>query len=409
MKRLSIQWILLFSIFVFISCASDDDSNLTAVSTTSVKSEADFGSTLNSAVPSGLKTGTASSSSSVYFIQPDDRLEDLSGTCLSDYTSCPNVTEENGWDSDTGEILSKIWAIDYNDECTSAKLADGTCFELTGATGYSKYIQPTLLEAPSTCSDLSTSDIKALNFGIDPCFFDAKIAEIQKYSECKDGDGTAYDISTIVPWYSTWSIPQTVTFKGFSGTAGAGMYWTIANTDGKKYFISVDSNWLYGGIKDETNNEFFFFGTGSPAYYVSAGEDSGVNLSAYAGDIPVNNVLGTFETIQIRSQGANKYIKRQLVNSTHVWYQSWSGSFPTTSTEAENVKNTPDDNRCLEIGASVSQSKYVPFTNCYTAFSKASQTEMNADSNFKLKIFDQQTLESINFSTRLVSTDSECQ
>ncbi len=54
-------------------------------------------------------------------------------------------------------------------------------------------------------------------------------------------------------------------------------------------------------IKDETNNEFFFFGTGSPAYYVSAGEDSGVNLSAYAGDIPEDGVLGTFETIQIRS------------------------------------------------------------------------------------------------------------
>jgi hypothetical protein len=35
--------------------------------------------------------------------------------------------------------------------------------------------------------------------------------------------------------------------------------------DNKQYFISLDANWLYGGINDPDENYFIFFGTGSPA------------------------------------------------------------------------------------------------------------------------------------------------
>ncbi|MBF0360500.1 MAG: hypothetical protein HQK49_05775 [Oligoflexia bacterium] len=407
---------LLLILSLLISCSAKDSapSGLTS----GANAEAVFGTTLNSALPAGLKSGASSSDassdiSSDAFIDAsiDNTLKtvkDLTGTCLSDYTSCPYITATGGWDYTSGEILSKLWAIDYNNQCTSAYLTDGTCFQLTGGNSYSTYIKPTVLSSPSECATMSSSNIKALNFGIDPCMFDNKVANIQNYSTCKSLAGTSFDISALVPWYSSWNIPQTVKFSGFSGTAGAGMYWTISNDDSKKYFISIDSNWLYGGIKDDVGKKFFFFGSGSPSYYDSIGEGSGMNLSAYSGDIPVNGVLGNVQIIQVRSQGSNKYIIRQMINSTHVWFQYWNTNFPTTPAAAALIKDTPDSNRCLQIGANVSLSKYVPFSDCVTAFSKTSVTELNQDSNFELKVIDEQTLNAVNFSTRFVSSDSAC-
>ena len=85
--------------------------------------------------------------------------------------------------------------------------------------------------------------------------------------------------------------------------------------DNKQYFISLDANWLYGGIKDPDEDYFMFFGTGSPAYFGGIGEDGGINISAYSGTL--SEIPAPFEAIQVRDQGLNTYIERLKSNGSH--------------------------------------------------------------------------------------------
>jgi len=263
-----------------------------------------------------------------------------------------------------------------------------------------------MLVSPSVCETTTTASTTAgryVNLGVDPCAFDAKIASVSNFADCVETEGVSVDISAAIPWYGRWGIPQNVNFSGRSGA----MRYTVHNdaTTGQQYFISLDSDWLYAGIKDTENNFFIYLGTGSPAYYEDEGD---INISAYSG--PLTTITQTFEAIQVRDQGTNAYIERIRANATHVWYQKWaSGSAPLTPAEVDSVKDSPGSNRCLEIGTAVVSSKYVPFSDCVTAFGATDVDNLNLDSNYTLKIIDMETAASINFSASLGDmTETSC-
>ncbi|HLD44140.1 MAG TPA: hypothetical protein VJC18_01790, partial [bacterium] len=115
-------------------------------------------------------------------------------------------------------------------------------------------------------------------------------------------------------------------------------------------------------------------------------------------------ITQTFEAIQIRDQEYT-YIERMRVNATHLWYQSWDeASVPQTPDDVADVKDTPSDNRCLEIGDSIVASRYVPFEDCVTAFGAADVNDLNGDENYTLKMIDIQTAGSIAFGTPITDT-----
>ncbi len=404
--------VTLVCIFFISGCGSSTDSNSPGSGTTTVEATtyAVFGETFSNQVPAGLKTGGVNLSISASL----STLFSLAGTCDEDYTDCPYLTEANGADSMAGEILSRLWGIDYNDECTDDLFTAGTCFTCTDCSSGSEgsdYIIPTVLDDPDSCSTDSSG--RYVNFGIDPCRFDSMIADIENMDTCYSVEGTDVDISSAIPWYTSWDIPQIVNFSGYqksSDTDGGGMWWTINDGDSAntQYFVSLNSDWLYGGVKDTANDHFIFFGTGSPAYYSSNGEDEGINIAGYAGSLTESTQ--EFEVIQVRDQSPNSYIYRIKSNGTHIWGQRWAGDgLFDTPEEVATHKDSPTANRCVEIGSSIVSSKYVPLSECVTSFGKASVAELNDDDNFILKIIDTTTASSIDFSTALTSdTTSAC-
>lgn len=412
MKK-SVLLVGLFFVLFTIGCGSSDVANDTTddeenndqeEETVEASTYATFGEAFSQNVPAGLKN-----------VEIDSNIaKELADTCVDTFTECPSITESGGADSSAGEILSKLWAIDYHDDCTDEMLENGECFTCPDCSegDYSNYIMPTVLEDAASCKTISTTEARYLNFGIDPCFFDGVIVQIDNMDDCATVEGGAVDISTAVPWYTTWEIPQTVEFSGYTKKTEGGILWTINSGEAgdNQYFLSLDSDWLYGGIKDTANNEFFFFGTGSPAYYESMEQGNGINLSAYAG--PITSDEQVFEVIQVRDQPPNTYIIRMKSNGTHLWFQKWdSGDFPATPEDVDAVKDTPTagNTRCVEIGESISTSKYVPLADCVDSFGSESIEDLNLDSNYKLKIIDGQTTGSIDFETSLTSaTETSC-
>ena len=298
--------------------------------------------------------------------------------------------------------------MDYSSECTDEFLADGTCFTCEDCNNGSgtDYIIPTVFADPTACATTETVDAHYVNMGVDPCFFDAQIADIQLVDTCATVEGGDVDISAVIPWYASWGIPQMINFSAVEDN----MAWTINDGDDgtTQYFVQIDSDWLYAGIKDTTNNEFFFLGTGSPAYYVSNGEDAGININAYAGPYagPITSDTSEFEAMQVRDQGDNTYMSRMKSNGTYLWYAEWSSTddtVPMTPAEVAAKKNVPSENRCVLIGDSVSTSKYVPLAECVTSFEVADTTALNNDDLYILKVFDIETLNLIDFSTALTA------
>jgi hypothetical protein len=400
MKRFVMLYGLVLGLALIWGCGDNDSSSSDSEIETGGDGAAyaKYGKALSDAIPAGLKSGASSSTLGVH-------LQGLLGECASSYTNCPYITASGGGDSDTGEILMRLWGIDYNSECTDAYLADGTCFNcadcmMGGETTGVNFIMPTMLSDPESCATTSSISGRYVNLGVDPCFFDTKIAEIDNISECEASEGAAVDISSVVPWYAAWGIPQNVYFSSYYATDDGGIWWTVNNGDNgnKQYFISLDANWLYGGIKDPDEDYFIFFGTGSPAYFGGIGEDGGINISAYSGTL--SETPASFEAIQVRDQGSNTYIERLKSNGSHVWYQKWNDS-PATPAAVEAVKNSPNTNKCVEIGDSVATSKYVPFSDCSSSFDVADTDALNADGGFKLKLIDMTTANSIDFSTPL--------
>ncbi len=364
---------------------------------------ATYGQTMSAVIPAGLKTGGVNADVAAMLMKT------LSGTCADTYADCPAITAEGGGDSDAGEILMRLWSLDYNDECNADLLAAGTCFDCedceTGSVGTTNFIQPTMIAAPTECGSVSTTAGRYVNLGVDPCFFDAMIGQITNIAQCETVTGGAVDISSAIPWYASWNIPQTVHFSSYYSRSSGGMWWTLNDgaSANQQYFVSLDSNWLYAGIKNPDENEFLFFGSSSPAYSGS----SGVNISGYAG--PLDAITTTFEAIQVRDESPETYIERLRSNGSYVWYQKWRGSFPATPDAVDGVKNSPDENRCLQIGSSVVTSKYVPSADCVSSFGVADVTALNSDDNYTLKIIDGQTANSIDFSTPLTpTTESAC-
>ncbi|MFH1654925.1 MAG: hypothetical protein ABIE74_12865 [Pseudomonadota bacterium] len=389
---------VLVTISFFPGCGSSSSSS----SNTDAAVYATFGKDLNDAIPAGLKTGGVNGSLAVIFGKT------LSGTCAADYTGCPNITATGGGDSSTGEILMRLWGLDYNSECTTAFLDDGTCFDCadcnTGSVGTTKFIKPTMLANPTACATTSTTAGRYVNFGVDPCFFDSMVGQITNIAECKTVQGGDVNISSAIPWYASWGIPETVNFSSYYSSGTGGMWWTVNDgaAGNEQYFLSLDSNWLYTGIKDVANDEFLFIGTGSPAYYSGRGEGSGVNIAAYTGTLSA--IPAEFEAIQVRVQDPNKYIERMRSNGSHLWYQSWSANiFPNTPADVAGIKNSPDSNRCVEIGTSVVTSKYVPLVDCVTSFG-ADVATLNQDDNYTLKVIDGESANSIDFSSALTPT-----
>lgn len=371
---------------------------------------ANFGKTLNDAIPAGLKTGGASANIAASLIK------ELSEKCAENYTDCPNFVASGGADSSAGEILMRIWGLDYNDECTDTFLENGTCFNCadcqTGSVGTTNFIRPTMLAAPTECASTSTSAGRYVNFGVDPCFFDSMIGQISNIAECETVKGVPVEILKVVPWYELWGIPKDIAFSSYyARSGGGGMWWTVNDgpSENKQSFLSLDSNWLYAGIKDVVNDKFLFLGTGSPAYYAGRGEGLGVNIAGYAGTLSA--IPASFEAIQVRVQDPNNYIERMKSNGHHLWYQAWSGVgyFPSLPADVATVKDDPSDNRCVEIGDSVAESKYVPLGDCVTSFGFEKIADLNSDDNFTLKIIDGQTANSIDFSTKLTpTTETSC-
>lgn len=403
--RTSLLLVIAVSCLGFGGCASDDSSSTNP----DAAAYAVFGQTLNNAIPAGLKTGGANSESAALF------KEELSGSCSTDYTDCPFITASGGGDSTAGEILLRLWALDYEDECTTELIEAGTCFDCedcqTGSVGTTNFIMPTMLADPTACANISTTEARYVNMGVDPCFFDTIISQISNIAECEMVAGGAVDISSAVPWYASWEIPQTVEFSSYySQESGGGVWWTVNSgaSGNMQYFLSLDSNWLYAGIKDSVNDVFMFFGSGSPEYYAGRGEGSGVNISAYAGTLSA--IPAEFEAIQVRVQDPNNYIKRVKSNGSHLWSQSWDGDdFPATPDAAAAVKDSPSDSRCVEIGTNVVSSKYVPLADCVASFGATDVEALNQDSGFTLKIIDGQTASSISFSTALTpTTETSC-
>lgn len=403
MKKFQILFVI--ALITLVSCggsSSDDDnggSNATALE------YATFGETLSNVIPDGLKTGGAAVSSISAL------MKELTGECATDYTECPYITEENGGDSAAGEILMRLWAMDYNDECTDDLITAGTCFACTDCQESGvNYIQPTMLADPTACGTTSTTEAHYVNFGVDPCFFDATIAQIDNIADCETVAGGAVDISSAVPWYASWGLAQTINFSSYTDKEDGAVWWTVnaGESGADHYFFYLSPDWLHVGFKNTTDDTFMFFASGSAAYYEGlgeySGEGSGVNISAYAG--PLSDITQTFEAIQVRDQDYT-YIQRIRANETHVWYQAWDEAHvPLTPDDVADAKDAPNDNRCVEIGESVVTSKYVPFADCVTAFEATDVDDLNWDDNYTLKMIDIETAGQIQFSTPLTDTTS---
>lgn len=405
MKKL-LPTLMLVCTLISFGCGSSSNSS---GSNSTADTYAIFGKTLSDAVPTGLKTGGANADIAASVAKA------LSGQCLDSYADCPYLTTAGGGDSMTGEILMRLWGLDYHDECTSSLISAGTCFFCAdcqaGEVGV-HYIKPTLLENPTACAATSTSTGRYVNFGVDPCFFDAMIGQISNIAECETVQGGAIDISSAIPWYASWGLSQTVNFSSYyARDGGGGIWWTVNSgaSGNQQHFLSLDSNWLYMGVKDPGSDAFLFLGTGSPAYYNGLNEGNGVNIAAYAGTLSA--IPAQFEAIQVRVQSPNDYIERMTSNGSYLWYQSWQGSdFPSTPDQVDTIKNTPTNTRCVQIGASIVSSKYAPLADCVTSFGKASAEALNQDSNYTLKIIDGQTANSIDFSSSLTpaTTTTSC-
>lgn len=245
---------VVLAIFFMMSCGSSSSSGVTTAADYAV-----FGATVSNAIPAGLKTSNPSANISAL-------IKDLqAGVCSSSYQSCPSFTQTGGADSATGEILLRLWSLDYNSECTADYLADGTCIDCpeceTGGYG-SNFIKPTMLASPTSCAATETSSARYVNFGVDPCFFDMLIAQIPNMATCASSTGRSVDISSAIPWHASWGLPQFIEFSGSTSTArdGAtgGFWWTVDEGDAgtSQYFLSIDDNWLHAGIKDPDNDRF---------------------------------------------------------------------------------------------------------------------------------------------------------
>lgn len=396
-KNLLFCMVLAISSIVLYSCSSSDSSSGQGLA------YATFGRTLDAVVPAGLKAGGVNANASIN--------KSLFGPCLESYTDCPALTAENGGDSHAGEILMRLWGLDYSTQCNETSYADGTCFHCAdcGPTANGNFIKPTMFAAPTACGTTPSTSAHYVNLGVDPCFFDSTIANISNIETCKTTVGGNVDVSSAIPWYASWGIPQNVKFSSFYNDGDRSFWWTIndgaLSTD--QYFLSLNSDWMYAGVKNSENNKFLFLGTGSPDYYNRRGEGYGINVSAYAG--PLDTILTTFEAIQVRDQGTNQYIERLRSNGSYLWYQKYyNDQFPSTPAEVDAVKDTPTDNRCVQIGATkVVDSKYVPLADCVASFEAASITALNQDSNYTLKVIDAQTAGSIQFTTSLTPTVTE--
>ncbi|MFH0799451.1 MAG: hypothetical protein V2A66_04635 [Pseudomonadota bacterium] len=394
--------------FTLSSCGSSSSSS----SNTDALDYAKFGQTVDSAIPAGLKAGGANADIAAIITKT------LSGTCASpNFESCPYITTSGGGDENSGEILMRLWSLDYHSDCTDALITAGTCFECKDCgTGYNnRFVKPTMISSPTSCALANTATAYYVNLGVDPCFFDTIIGNISNIPACKTVAGGTVNISTAVPWYASWGIPQTISFSSYYKDSNSrNIWWTVNDgaAGSAQYFFSLDSNWLHVGLKDTSADKFLFLGTGSPAYYqaeaTAGGYTTGVNISAYAGTISA--IPAQFEAIQVRVQDPNKYIERMKSNGSYLWYQGWSksaGTFPETASDVDTYKNNPSTNRCVQIGSSVVLSKYVPLDSCVTSFGKASTTELNQDSNYTLKIIDGTTVSAVSFTTSLTPTVTE--
>lgn len=395
MKKISILTLVLC---LFVVCGCGSSSSSSGGSSTDAIPYASFGQTLNNSIPAGLKTAGTSTNIAIL---PD---KTLSGDCLASYTNCPAVTAAGGSDEYVAEVLTRIWGLDYHDECTDAFIANNTCFLCNGCTGSDTgvltLIKPTMLENPAACYSTPLTQGRYVNFEVDPCRFDLMIGTITTIKECETVKGAAVDISTAIPWYASWGLSQTVNFSSYSSVDK--LWWTINNgaAGNQQYFLALTPNYYFTGTKDPSSDTFIFIGANSPSTIVS---NSGGSVAAYAGTLSA--ITTQFEAIQVRAEGDYKYINRVKSNSSHVWYQGWFDSdFPSTSSEIESKKNNPTTYRCMEIGTSVTASKYVPLSDCVTAFGKASVEELNEDSNYTLKIIDGTTIGSITESSALAPT-----
>lgn len=364
---------------------------------------ADFGVTLESSIPAGFKTGGAGSRATLN----SDSMREAPG--CRDSRSCLMTTS-----SSAGELFMKIWAMDYENECTDALVTAGTCFQCPACNANSGtyYKKPLMLSAPETCPTAETTG-SFVNFGIDPCRFDIEIAQVDNFATCAAGTGTTMDITTVVPWAATWSVPTSITFLGYSN----GLLWNFVDGDAAngKYFVQADTTQVFAGIKDVSNNFFMYFGVGATT--TSFGE-TGPNLNGYAGTLTGDR---TFETIQIRNQtgdrAIHRYINRVKSNAagTHVYMQQWSDDGATRTAGANDLQAQagitaakaagPDSAYCALLGETVATSTFVELSVCITAFGHTTQAELDDDDNYYFKLIPMDLMSTSIFQ-KITSADS---
>ena len=388
---------------------------------------ADFGVMTSTAIPDGLKTageaaGTASQGNSGILLSSSPSIPQSNSNSVP---GCYRSTEPNRTgpclmveSSDAGELFMKVWAMDYDNECTEEQKREGKCFtcpacnpDFNGGNG-TNYLKPTLLENPSSCATLDYKSAKYVNFGIDPCDFDSKIAPVQNIETCKNGSESNIDVTPAIPWASKWGIPTEIAFAGFNSD----MLWRV--TDTAKYFVRVNSETMFAGYKDPSNDVFMYFGVGSAASSFGKG---GPNLSGYAGS-PTGK--SGFETIQLRNQtdstgNVHQYINRikSSPNQEYVYMQIWhdnsSGSGGQSSGQNDIVDNInsaigkPDSSFCAKMNSTVSKSQFVAISECITAFDVDTEAKLNAESLYTFKLFPLKKLNEVVFSSLTSDYDAD--
>lgn len=223
--------------------------------------------------------------------------------------------------------------------------------------------------------------------------FMKKGSEVDK---CYSSTGEQVQLTEYIPWAIDWGLPANITYQGVIANDSDGddkeVFWygvnkDVTGADGE--YITSLSTYGKGEMQtvylDRTNNKFFHFSIGTQ------GTGTREGFMAYMGELPDanGNTTGSFEAMQLLAyttgtMAGEQFLIRMKSNGTYVWIHNWS-VLPGESGFDASAPNNSNDDECLKLESNLPSSKYVAKSECLTAFSKSTEAEMNADSNFTLK------------------------
>ncbi|MEK6706478.1 MAG: hypothetical protein AABZ06_11900 [Bdellovibrionota bacterium] len=349
----------------------------------------------SSTLPTGMKTGGALSLSLM------DMFREGAGN-FARAIGDPLGSESVSPPPSAGNILWLVWNMDYNSYCTDDKIAAGECFKVhpsVSTTEWTKYYRPAALADPTICrTNGNYSSIIGTSMVSEACKFEYMLLESgTSVDKCYESTGQSVDITTWIPWASSWGLPTSIKFQGsFGGSTWAnwfGLNRTVTGADGQ-YMITLSNEagssmgpYLTAVNLDRVNNKFFHL-------TAQTGSGSVQGIKAYQGALPTGSSTqssGAFEALQILdyngvgTMGSSSFSIRMKSDGTYVWIQSWSNKVP-----GDNGfdASSPDTSECLQFGSTLPASYYVSAEDgqaCLAAFGKT-KTQMNADTNYDLKL-----------------------